>query len=134
STDEADAAEHIRPYAFPVRTADGHAYDHVTHQVQHAVIAEVGLRAEEARVVPEVDFAANDSAAHGARAHAERAAAVVNAAAEGGTNPWNHPTIRSCLSRREHQGHRSCQDERFDDSFHCLSLLPGGEKCKRDAL
>jgi len=81
--DEAQATDNVRPDTFALSAADRHADDDVAHQVQDAVIAEVVLRAEEARVVPEVHFPAHDASAHAPGADAEGPAAVVEAAPEG---------------------------------------------------
>ena len=123
-TDEADAADYVRPQALTVRTTNGHADDHVAHEVQHAVVAEVGLRAEEARVIAEVDFAADHAGSHSARAHAERSAAVIDAAAERRSDPRRYPAIRSRLHRREDERHRRGENQGLKDSLHCLFTPP----------
>ena len=55
----------------PCCAADRHAEDDVAHEIDDGVVAEVVLRAEEARAVAEVEFAADDARAHGAGVHAE---------------------------------------------------------------
>src|SRR5262249_1088238 len=109
SANETAATDQIRPDAAASRSANRHADDDVADQVDHAVIAELSGRPEETRVVAEVHFAADDAVAHGARAHAVRATAVVAAAGGGrsrsteartrrrapasarGRRPWRQP-------------------------------------------
>src|SRR5205823_2278576 len=81
--DEAAAADEVRSHALAIGPADRHADDDVPHQVQHAVVPEDRLVAEETRVPSEVHFAAHDAGPHPAGGHAVRTAAVVDVAAKG---------------------------------------------------
>src|SRR5262249_43558996 len=119
--DEAEAAAHERADAGAVRTADRHADDDVAHQVDDAVIAEVALRAEEARAPAEVQFAADDAGAHRARVDAEASAAVIEAAPTVGGYPGADEPVRSRDRRRGYGSDRRRHDQGFHYTPHDVS-------------
>jgi len=84
-----------------VLSAHRHTDDEITHHVHHRVVAEVALRAEEARAPPEVHLAADDAAAHPPGADAERGLTVLDVAAEGRPDPGRDEPVRARLHRRE---------------------------------
>src|SRR6185295_8132574 len=102
---------------------DRDADDQVAHEVHHAVVAEVVLRAEEARAPAEVELAADDALTHRAGVDAEPGAAVVEAAAAVRRYPWGYETIRARHRWGRNNRDRRRHDQGFDYTPHDVLLL-----------
>src|SRR5215467_8892135 len=98
--------------------SDRDADNHVPHQIDHGVVAEIALRAEETRTPSEVGFTADDAGAHPASAGADRCLSVLNAAAKGRADPGYDEPVSTGRRRGEANGHSRRTDEHFNDLFH----------------
>src|SRR5256885_3984293 len=139
-TDKAESCGCVRTETGATRAADRNADDHIAHQIQHAVVAEVARVAEEARTPAEVELAADDAFAHRADLRAESDSTVVEAAAdiaavEAGSRVRRHPrtdvAFRARLHRRERQGSDRRRRQNLRCSSHCCTSVEG--RCKRYA-